>query len=127
MGINISLYGAGAFGLSAFYAECGWRACCYQRAVRLRLTAFTLTLSIGPSRRRLVVGGVGLAAPGALFGGAFCAIRTEHRRAHFEGLSGAVYGLSANRGHLRLMPSGVAGVFRAIICRFTQHRSNKIR
>ncbi|MCK7474744.1 MAG: hypothetical protein MZV49_16955 [Rhodopseudomonas palustris] len=83
MGVNVSLYKALAFGISAGttgVAGASWRD---RGAVRgagwLHGASSSIALFLG-----MVVGGVGW-LPGALVGSAFICIRAEHRRGGLQG------------------------------------------
>ena len=77
MGVNVALYKSLAFGVSALYTGIAGAL----GAIVVQFVApdsFTFSLSVA-LLVGLVVGGVGW-LPGALVGGAFIAVRSQHRR-----------------------------------------------
>lgn len=114
MGVNNSLYKAMAFGISAAFTGVAGAL----GAIIVQFVApdsFTLVLSIG-ILVGLVVGGVGW-LPGALIGGAFLVYVPNVSESISKGLSGAVYGILLILV-IYAMPSGAAGLLRAIVTRF---------
>lgn len=114
MGVNNSLYKAMAFGISAAFTGVAGAL----GAIIVQFVApdsFTLVLSIG-ILVGLVVGGVGW-LPGALIGGAFLVYVPNVSESISKGLSGAVYGILLILV-IYAMPSGAAGLLRAVVTRF---------
>lgn len=109
MGVNTGLYKALTFGVSALYT--GVAGALGAMVVQfVAPDSFTVSLSIALFVG-LVVGGVGW-LPGALFGGAFVLFVPNFAESVSKGLSGAVYGTILILV-IYVMPSGVAGLFRA--------------
>jgi branched-chain amino acid transport system permease protein len=110
MGIDVSLYKALTFGVSAFYTGVAGAL----GAIVIQFVApdsFTFVLAIGLFVG-LVVGGVGSIA-GALFGGLFVLFVPNIAEHISKGLAGAVYGIILILV-IYLMPSGAAGLARLI-------------
>lgn len=108
MGINIPLYKALAFGVSAFYTGIAGALSAIVVAF-VAPDSFTFTLSVG-LLVGLVVGGVGW-LPGALFGGLFLVFIPNVAEDVSKGLSGAVFGVLLILV-IYLMPSGAGGLVR---------------
>jgi branched-chain amino acid transport system permease protein len=114
MGVNVSLYKALAFGVSALFTGIAGS----MGAIVIQFVApdsFTLVLSIA-LLVGLVVGGVGW-LPGALFGGAFIVFVPNIAEGISKGLSGAMYGVMLIL-LIYLMPSGAGGLVRTVTDRF---------
>ena len=110
MGVNVSLYKALTFGVSAFYTGVAGAL----SAIVIQFVApdsFTFALSIGLFVG-LVIGGVGSIA-GTLFGGLFVLFVPNIAESVSKGLAGAVYGIILILV-IYLMPSGAAGLVRLI-------------
>lgn len=110
MGVDVSLYKALTFGVSAFYTGVAGAL----GAIVIQFVApdsFTFALSIGLFVG-LVIGGVGSIA-GTLFGGLFVLFVPNIAESVSKGLAGAVYGVILILV-IYLMPSGVAGLVRLI-------------
>lgn len=108
MGVNVALYKALTFGVSALYTGVAGAL----GAILVQFVApdsFTFTLSIA-LLVGLVVGGVGW-LPGALLGGAFVLFVPNIAEQVSKGLSGAVYGVMLIL-LIYAMPSGAAAIFR---------------
>jgi branched-chain amino acid transport system permease protein len=117
MGINLPLYKAATFGVSASYAGIAGAL----GAIAIQFVApdsFTLTLSVA-ILVGLVVGGVGW-LPGGFIGGAFVMFVPNIAEHVSKGLSGAVYGLILIL-LIYLMPKGAGGLYH----RLTQVREDK--
>jgi branched-chain amino acid transport system permease protein len=113
MGIDVALYKTLIFGLSALYTGIAGSL----SAVTIQFVApdsFTFVLAVGLFVG-LVVGGVG-SIPGALFGGLFVLFVPNLAEHVSKGLAGAVYGVILLLV-IYAMPSGVAGLFRALVVR----------
>jgi branched-chain amino acid transport system permease protein len=107
MGINLPLYKATTFGVSASYAGIAGAL----GAIAIQFVApdsFTLTLSVA-ILVGLVVGGVGW-LPGGFIGGAFVMFVPNIAEHVSKGLSGAVYGLILIL-LIYLLPKGVGGLY----------------
>ena len=116
MGINVSLYKALTFGVSAFYTGTAGAL----GAIAIQFVApdsFTFVLAIALFVG-LVVGGVGSIA-GSLFGGFFILFVPNFAEQVSKGLAGAVYGFILIL-LIYVMPSGVAGLIRLIVSRAAQ-------
>lgn len=110
MGIDVSLYKALTFGVSAFYTGVAGAL----GAIVIQFVApdsFTFVLAIGLFVG-LVIGGVGSIA-GTLFGGLFVLFVPNIAENISKGLAGAVYGIILIL-LIYLMPSGAAGLARLI-------------
>ena len=110
MGVDIALYKASAFGVSAFYTGVAGAL----GALVVGFVApdsFPLSLSIG-LLVGMVVGGVGW-LPGALVGGMFLLFAPNIAEQVSQGLSGAVYGALLLLV-IYLMPSGAGGLAQKI-------------
>ena len=110
MGVDVSLYKALTFGVSAFYTGVAGAL----GAIVVQFVApdsFTFALSIGLFVG-LVIGGVGSIA-GTLFGGLFVLFVPNIAESVSKGLAGAVYGVILILV-IYLMPSGAAGLVRLI-------------
>jgi branched-chain amino acid transport system permease protein len=110
MGIDVSLYKALTFGVSAFYTGVAGAL----GAIVIQFVApdsFTFVLAIGLFVG-LVIGGVGSIA-GTLFGGLFVLFVPNIAEQISKGLAGAVYGIILIL-LIYLMPSGAAGLARLI-------------
>lgn len=110
MGVNVSLYKALAFGVSALFTGIAGSL----GAIVIQFVApdsFTLVLSIA-LLVGLVVGGVGW-LPGAIFGGAFIVFVPNIAESISKGLSGAMYGVMLIL-LIYLMPSGAGGLVRTV-------------
>lgn len=110
MGIDVSLYKALTFGVSAFYTGVAGAL----GAIVIQFVApdsFTFVLAIGLFVG-LVIGGVGSIA-GALFGGLFVLFVPNIAEQISKGLAGAVYGIILIL-LIYLMPSGATGLARLI-------------
>ena len=110
MGVDVSLYKALTFGVSAFYTGVAGAL----SAIVIQFVApdsFTFALSIGLFVG-LVIGGVGSIA-GTLFGGLFVLFVPNIAESVSKGLAGAVYGVILILV-IYLMPSGAAGLVRLI-------------
>lgn len=110
MGVNVSLYKALAFGVSALFTGIAGS----MGAIVIQFVApdsFTLVLSIA-LLVGLVVGGVGW-LPGALFGGAFIVFVPNIAEGISKGLSGAMYGVMLIL-LIYLMPTGAGGLVRTV-------------
>ena len=110
MGVDVSLYKALTFGVSAFYTGVAGAL----GAIVIQFVApdsFTFALSIGLFVG-LVIGGVGSIA-GTLFGGLFVLFVPNIAESVSKGLAGAVYGVILILV-IYLMPSGAAGLVRLI-------------
>jgi branched-chain amino acid transport system permease protein len=110
MGVDVSLYKALTFGVSAFYTGVAGAL----SAIVIQFVApdsFTFVLSIGLFVG-LVIGGVGSIA-GTLFGGLFVLFVPNIAESISKGLAGAVYGIILILV-IYLMPSGAAGLVRLI-------------
>ncbi|HEY1540807.1 MAG TPA: branched-chain amino acid ABC transporter permease [Xanthobacteraceae bacterium] len=108
MGINVPLYKALIFGVSALYTGVAGAL----GAIAIQFVApdsFTFTLAIALFVG-LVVGGVG-SVPGTLFGGAFVLFVPNIAEKVSKGLAGAVYGVILIL-LIYLMPTGIAGLVR---------------
>jgi branched-chain amino acid transport system permease protein len=107
MGIDVALFKATTFGVSALYAGVAGAL----GAIVVQFVApdsFTLTLSVA-ILVGLVVGGVGW-LPGCLVGGAFVMFVPNIAEHVSKGLSGAVYGLILLL-LIYLMPKGAGGLY----------------
>jgi branched-chain amino acid transport system permease protein len=107
MGINLPLYKATTFGVSASYAGVAGAL----GAIAIQFVApdsFTLTLSVA-ILVGLVVGGVGW-LPGGFIGGAFVMFVPNIAEHVSKGLSGAVYGLILIL-LIYLLPKGAGGLY----------------
>ena len=110
MGVNVSLYKALAFGVSALFTGIAGALA----AIVIQFVApdsFTLVLSIA-LLVGLVVGGVGW-LPGAIAGGAFIVFVPNIAEEVSKGLSGAMYGIILIL-LIYLMPSGAGGLIRTV-------------
>ena len=110
MGVNVSLYKALAFGVSALFTGIAGALA----AIVIQFVApdsFTLVLSIA-LLVGLVVGGVGW-LPGAIAGGAFIVFVPNIAEEVSKGLSGAMYGIILIL-LIYLMPSGAGGLIRTL-------------
>jgi branched-chain amino acid transport system permease protein len=121
MGINISLYKALTFGVSAFYTGVAGAL----GAIVIQFVApdsftffFAIALFVG-----LVVGGVD-SIYGALFGGLFVLFVPNIAESVSKGLAGAVYGVILILV-IYLMPSGAAGMVRLIVSKVARMRATK--
>jgi branched-chain amino acid transport system permease protein len=121
MGINISLYKALTFGVSAFYTGVAGAL----GAIVIQFVApdsftffFAIALFVG-----LVVGGVD-SIYGALFGGLFVLFVPNIAESVSKGLAGAVYGVILILV-IYLMPSGAAGMVRLIVSKVARLRATK--
>ena len=116
MGINVSLYKALTFGVSALYTgiagSLGAIAIAY-----VAPDSFTFLLSIGLFVG-LVVGGVG-SIPGTIAGGFFILFVPHMAESVSKGLAGAVYGVILILV-IYAMPSGAAGLCRLVFNRLAQ-------
>ncbi|MEJ2374076.1 MAG: branched-chain amino acid ABC transporter permease [Pseudolabrys sp.] len=111
MGVNVSLYKALTFGVSAFYTGVAGAlgAIVIQFVAPDSFTfAFAIALFVG-----LVVGGVDSIA-GALFGGLFVLFVPNIAEQVSKGLAGAVYGVILILV-IYMMPSGAAGLVRLVV------------
>jgi branched-chain amino acid transport system permease protein len=118
MGIDVSLYKALTFGVSAFYTGVAGAL----GAIVIQFVApdsFTFVLAIGLFVG-LVVGGVGSIA-GTLFGGLFVLFVPNIAEHISKGLAGAVYGIILILV-IYLMPSGAAGLVRIIGTKLARRR-----
>jgi branched-chain amino acid transport system permease protein len=110
MGVNVTLYKALAFGVSALYtAVAGALAAIVVAYVAPDSFTFSLAIALLVG---LVVGGVGW-LPGAIFGGVFVLYVPHVAERVSQGLSGAVYGVILIL-LIYLMPSGAAGLVRRL-------------
>ena len=110
MGINVSLYKALAFGVSALFTGIAGALA----AIVIQFVApdsFTLVLSVA-LLVGLVVGGVGW-LPGAVVGGAFIVFVPNIAEEISKGLSGAMYGVILIL-LIYLMPTGAGGLIRTV-------------
>ena len=121
MGVNISLYKALTFGVSAFYTGVAGAL----GAIVIQFVApdsftffFAIALFVG-----LVVGGVN-SILGALFGGLFVLFVPNIAESVSKGLAGAVYGVILILV-IYLMPSGAAGMVRLIVSKVARMRATK--
>ncbi len=121
MGVNISLYKALTFGVSAFYTGVAGAL----GAIVIQFVApdsftffFAIALFVG-----LVVGGVD-SILGALFGGLFVLFVPNIAESVSKGLAGAVYGVILILV-IYLMPSGAAGMVRLIVSKVARMRATK--
>src|SRR6266581_2497173 len=120
MGINVSLYKALTFGVSAFYTGTAGAL----GAIAIQFVApdsFTFVLAIALFVG-LVVGGVGSIA-GTLFGGFFILFVPNIAEQVSKGLAGAVYGVILVLV-IYLMPSGAAGLARLILGQLARCANN---
>jgi len=116
MGINLSLYKTLTFGVSALYT--GVAGALGALAVAfVAPDSFTIFLSIS-FLVGLVIGGVG-SIPGCLFGGLFVLYVPNIANSLSTGLAGAIYGVIL-LVVIFIMPSGAAGLARAVIARARQ-------
>ncbi len=118
MGIDVSLYKALTFGVSAFYTGVAGAL----GAIVIQFVApdsFTFVLAIGLFVG-LVIGGVGSIA-GTLFGGLFVLFVPNIAEHISKGLAGAVYGIILILV-IYLMPSGAAGLARLIGTKLARRR-----
>jgi branched-chain amino acid transport system permease protein len=116
MGVDVSLYKALTFGVSAFYTGVAGAL----SAIVIQFVApdsFTFALSIGLFVG-LVIGGVGSIA-GTLFGGLFVLFVPNIAESVSKGLAGAIYGIILILV-IYLMPSGAAGLVRLIGSKFAR-------
>ena len=121
MGVDISLYKALTFGVSAFYTGVAGAlgAIVIQFVAPDSFTfAFAIALFVG-----LVVGGVDSIA-GALFGGLFVLFVPNLAEEVSKGLAGAVYGVILILV-IYAMPSGAAGLVRLIVSKVARIRATK--
>ena len=121
MGVDISLYKALTFGVSAFYTGVAGAlgAIVIQFVAPDSFTfAFAIALFVG-----LVVGGVDSIA-GALLGGLFVLFVPNIAEQVSKGLAGAVYGVILILV-IYIMPSGAAGLIRLIVSRVARIRATK--
>jgi branched-chain amino acid transport system permease protein len=110
MGINISLYKALAFGVSAlFTGVAGALSAIVIQFVSPDSFGFVLSVALLVG---LVVGGVGW-MPGALIGGAFIVFVPNIAESISKGLSGAMYGVILIL-LIYVMPSGAGGLIRTV-------------
>jgi len=119
MGIDLSLYKALAFAVSALYTGVAG----VLSALTVQFVApdsFTFVLSIA-LLVGVVVGGVGW-LPGALVGGAFIVFVPNVAEDVSKGLSGAVYGIMLIL-LIYLMPTGVGGLVGRIAARTSRSRT----
>jgi branched-chain amino acid transport system permease protein len=121
MGVNISLYKALTFGVSAFYTGVAGAL----GAIVIQFVApdsftffFAIALFVG-----LVVGGVD-SIYGALFGGLFVLFVPNIAEQISKGLAGAIYGVILIFV-IYLMPSGAAGLVRLIVSKVARIRATK--
>jgi branched-chain amino acid transport system permease protein len=121
MGVNISLYKALTFGVSAFYTGVAGAL----GAIVIQFVApdsftffFAIALFVG-----LVVGGVD-SIYGALFGGLFVLFVPNIAESISKGLAGAVYGVILILV-IYLMPSGAAGLVRLVVSKVARIRATK--
>jgi branched-chain amino acid transport system permease protein len=119
MGIDISLYKALTFGVSAFYTGVAGAL----GAIVIQFVApdsftfsFAIALFVG-----LVVGGVN-SIPGALFGGLFVLFVPNIAEHFSKGLAGAVYGLILILV-IYLMPSGAAGLVQLVVGKLARNKT----
>ena len=118
MGVNVSLYKALTFGVSAFYTGVAGAL----GAIAVQFVApdsFTFVLAIALFVG-LVVGGVGSIA-GTLFGGLFVLFVPNIAEQVSKGLAGAVYGVILLLV-IYVMPTGVAGLVRLAVARLAGPR-----
>jgi branched-chain amino acid transport system permease protein len=118
MGVNVSLYKALTFGVSAFYTGVAGAL----GAIAVQFVApdsFTFVLAIALFVG-LVVGGVGSIA-GTLFGGLFVLFVPNVAEQVSKGLAGAVYGVILLLV-IYVMPTGVAGLVRLAVVRLAGFR-----
>src|SRR5690242_4572551 len=116
MGIDISIYNALTFGVSAFYTGVAGAlgAIVIQFVAPDSFTfAFAIALFVG-----LVVGGVN-SIPGTLFGGLFVLFVPNIAEHFSKGLAGAIYGVILILV-IYLMPSGAAGLFQLLASKVTR-------
>ena len=116
MGVNLSLYKALTFGVSALYTGIAGSL----GGIVVQFVApdsFTFALSVALFVG-LVVGGVGSIA-GTLFGAWFVLFVPNIAEHISKGLAGAVYGIMLVL-LIYLMPSGLAGLVRLVLMRFAQ-------
>jgi branched-chain amino acid transport system permease protein len=118
MGINVPLYKALIFGVSALYTGVAGAL----GAIAIQFVApdsFTFTLAIALFVG-LVVGGVA-SIPGTLVGGLFVLFVPNIAESVSKGLAGAVYGVILLLV-IYLMPTGFAGLMRLITAKLMQRR-----
>ncbi len=111
MGVNVSVYKATAFGISAMYTGIAGSL----GAIVIQFVApdsFTFFLSVSLFVG-LVVGGVGW-IPGAIIGGLFLVFTPNFAEELSKGLSGAVYGVFLILV-IYLAPQGAGGLIRAAV------------
>jgi branched-chain amino acid transport system permease protein len=111
MGVDISLYKALTFGVSAFYTGVAGAL----GAIVIQFVApdsFTFTFAVALFVG-LVVGGVN-SIPGTLFGGLFVVFVPNIAEQVSKGLAGAVYGAILILV-IYVMPSGAAGLVRLVV------------
>ena len=121
MGVDISLYKALTFGVSALYTGVAGAlgAIVIQFVAPDSFTfAFAIALFVG-----LVVGGVDSIA-GALFGGLFVLFVPNIAEEVSKGLAGAVYGVILILV-IYVMPSGAAGLVRLVVSKVARIRATK--
>ena len=121
MGVDISLYKALTFGVSALYTGVAGAlgAIVIQFVAPDSFTfAFAIALFVG-----LVVGGVD-SIMGALFGGLFVLFVPNFAEQVSKGLAGAVYGTILILV-IYLMPSGAAGLVRLVVSKVARTRATK--
>jgi len=117
MGINIALYKALAFGVSALFTGiAGALGAIVVQFVAPDSFGFVLSVALLVG---LVVGGVGW-LPGALVGGAFVVFVPNIAEEFSKGLSGAMYGVILIL-LIYLMPTGAGGLIRTIADRMKRH------
>jgi branched-chain amino acid transport system permease protein len=119
MGIDISLYKALTFGVSALYTGVAGAlgAIVIQFVAPDSFTfAFAIALFVG-----LVVGGIG-SIPGTLFGGLFVLFVPNIAEHFSKGLAGAIYGLILILV-IYLMPSGAAGLVQLVLNKLTRRKT----
>lgn len=121
MGVDISLYKALTFGVSALYTGVAGAlgAIVIQFVAPDSFTfAFAIALFVG-----LVVGGVD-SIVGALFGGLFVLFVPNFAEQVSKGLAGAVYGIILILV-IYMMPSGAAGLVRLVVSKVARIRATK--
>jgi branched-chain amino acid transport system permease protein len=110
MGVNLSLYKALTFGVSALYTGvAGALGAIVAQFVAPDSFTFILSIELFVG---LVVGGVGW-IPGAFLGGAFVLFVPDLAESLSKGLSGAVYGVMII-ALIYVMPEGAAGIAKLI-------------